>query len=720
MGRPNKKSRLIASHRTATGTFGCTGEKEPADDERSLQYGSDDESDMTRNSTNHDANLDRLLEEMGEKEFSAMVKSNKEAAYPNWYARAKGYDGGSRTSIWRKNKNRQLALKEVPMRGIDIYFTKATTTAHHQEAADAAEAPFLAGGMRVEEGTPPSPKTTKRIRRASSQIAEDIAAGAAAAAAVREHMMWCYGLIEEIVAKNSNFCRRILVQYITIQKCLACQIDGMRKVESAKIAAAGLPKGSGYCSSIKCILNWTKVFLETEMLPVSEQGKHRKRASLLNDEDVSSRIREWLLLTSKVYRTPDKLCRWINESLLVEITGYVGHNVSERTVRRWMNTVGYKYGIWKKGIFIDGHERADVVEYRKEFLFRMLSRFKFMQWWEGDDMQTALGQECASKTEIVWVSHDESIFYSNDDGGKGWGSEDHPDIHKKGNGRSIMVSDFICPCHGRLRLNGVPISAQIEPGKNHDGYWQATDILKQLEEKAIPAFDQMHPEARGLFVFDNSTNHGAYAADALVAVASKMNLGPGGKVPVMRSTSFFNELGVEIEQAMHEHNVPKGLKKILLEREMWIEKLPKHCGAKFAVGSNPECCAIHRLGAQPDFRAQKSILYEAIGKTRHICDFLPKFHCELAPIENFWGYAKKHTRSNCDYSIVALRKVVPLSLDAVPLPSIRKYFRRATHLMQAYSKGCTYKLAEYAHKKYKSHRRILDHQLDQILLEIAR
>jgi hypothetical protein len=130
-----------------------------------------------------------------------------------------------------------------------------------------------------------------------------------------------------------------------------------------------------------------------------------------------------------------------------------------------MNTIGYKYGMWKKGIFIDGHERADVVDYRKEFLFRMLSRFKFMQWWEGDDMQTALGQECASENEIVWVSHDESIFYSNDDGGKGWGSEDHPDIHKKGNGRSIMVSDFICPCHGRLHLDGVPISVIIEPEK---------------------------------------------------------------------------------------------------------------------------------------------------------------------------------------------------------------------------------------------------------------
>ena len=37
---------------------------------------------------------------------------------------------------------------------------------------------------------------------------------------------------------------------------------------------------------------------------------------------------------------------------------------------------------------------------------------------------------------------------------------------------------------------------------------------------------------------NSSTNHGVYAADALVDIASKMNLGPGGKVPVMRSTTL--------------------------------------------------------------------------------------------------------------------------------------------------------------------------------------
>lgn len=679
MGRPNKKARLIAEQRTATGTFGCKQTAVPVGVERSLQeHSSSDENDIGNNNPKHHDStaVDRLLEEMGQKGFAAMVEANRTAAYPKWYARAQGYDGRSRTSIWRKRRNERVTLEAVPMRGIDTYFTKRSTV-------DVSSSP---------------------IEKAKNHT--------------REHMMWCYSLIEGVLAKNSDFNRRMLVQYITIQKCLACRIDGMGKVESAKTAAAGLPQGRGYCS-MRCIMNWTKVFLETETLLVSEQGKHRKRASLLSDEDVSTRIHEWLLRTSKVHRTPNKLCQWINESLFVEITGFVGPTISERTVRRWMNTIGYKYGMWKKGIFIDGHERADVIEYRKEFLYRMLARFKYMKWWDGDNMEITLQKECASASEIVWVSHDESIFYSNDDGGKGWGSEDHPDIHKKGNGRSLMVSDFICPCHGRLRLDGGPICVTIEPGKNHDGYWQATDILKQLEEKAIPAFDQMHPGARGLFVFDNSTNHGAFAADALVAVASKMNLGPGGKVPVMRNTTFVNESGMEVEQTMHEDNVPKGLKKILLERNLWVEKLPKHCGAKFAVGMMPACCAIHRLGAQPDFRAQKSILYEAIGKTRHICDFLPKFHCELAPIENFWGYSKKYTRSNCDYSIVALRKTVPLSLDAVPVSSIRKYFRRATHLMQAYFKGCTYKLAEYAHKKYKSHRRILDHQLDEILLEIC-
>ena len=70
-----------------------------------------------------------------------------------------------------------------------------------------------------------------------------------------------------------------------------------------------------------------------------------------------------------------------------------------------------------------------------------------------------------------------------------------------------MVSDFICSCHGMLMLDGKPISEIIEPKKKHDGYWQAPDILKQFNEKAIPVFEAMHSGCCGLFMFDNSTNH---------------------------------------------------------------------------------------------------------------------------------------------------------------------------------------------------------------------
>ena len=685
MGRQSRRSRCVAvqNRRASSGKFARHQKDNP-------DHSSDDDDIHA----DQEDQLDILLRQMDHVEFQNLLGGAKEVDHPEWYARAGGYHGNSQSTLARKRRKMQGTLDAVPMRTIDSYFV--TPRHHHQQEHDN---PVPAAATTT--ASPPQ------------------CAVVSLKAAKHERMKTCYILINEILnGSNSSFSRRSMVQYLTIQKCLRHQIDGMGKVESAEHASSSIPGNAS--RTMRCIMNWTSVFLETGQLPHSNQGKHRKSKSLLSDEDISVRIREWLIAAPKGSRNPEKLTHWVNNALPLEVNGIGNTNISIRTVRNWMNTLGYKYGVWKKGVFIDGHEREDVVEYRHDFLKRMMLRFKFMRCWEGIDMDMALEQECSSETEIVWVSHDESIFYSNDDGGKGWGSDDHPDIHKKGNGRSIMVSDFICPCHGRLRLGGLPVSEIIEPGKNHDGYWQATDILKQLEEKAIPAFDEMHPGARGLFIFDNSTNHGAFAADALVAVASKMNLNSGGKVPLMRETTFVEaSSGAEITQAMiNGEGVPKGLKQVLLERGLWIEKLPKACKAKFAVDLNPECCALHRLGGQPDFKEQELILYEAIAKTRHICDFLPKFHCELAPIENFWGYAKRYTRANCDYSILALRKTVPLSLDQVPVSSIRKYFRRAAHVMQAYAEGYSYKLAQYAHKKYKSHRRIPEQCMDQIMIEI--
>ena len=120
------------------------------------------------------------------------------------------------------------------------------------------------------------------------------------------------------------------------------------------------------------------------------------------------------------------------------------------------------------------------------------------------------------------------------------------------------------------------------------------------------------------------------------------------------------------------------------------------------------------MSQQPDFLAQKGQLEETIVATGHQIVFYPKFHCELNYIENFWGAAKRHSRSHCDYSWKGLQRTVPLSLDSVSLPTIRRYARKAFRYMDAYRKGLKGKAAEFAVKKYRSHCRIPDSVLNSI------
>ena len=59
-----------------------------------------------------------------------------------------------------------------------------------------------------------------------------------------------------------------------------------------------------------------------------------------------------------------------------------------------------------------------------------------------------------------------------------------------------------------------------------------------------------------------------------------------------------------------------------------------------------------------DFKFQKMKVEELIlNKGRRVL-FIPKFHCEINPIEKVWCQAKKYTRANCDYTFVGLEKTI--------------------------------------------------------------
>ncbi|RGB42597.1 hypothetical protein C1646_750781 [Rhizophagus diaphanus] len=330
------------------------------------------------------------------------------------------------------------------------------------------------------------------------------------------------------------------------------------------------------------IRNLTKYWLLNNKLPESKIGKHQKIIRIIDDEDIAERCHTWIR-KQDFNTTPTLFKKFIDNELFPNIGITKEKSIALTTATRWLNVLGYSFQQYRRGIYYDGHERDDVLQYRKEFLEKMFEHEKYMSKYEGESMDRIHPNLPEGEKERILVVHDECIFYSND-GKRGlWTKDGEMPLRKKGNGRSIMVSEFLTEVDGRLRLQQtdiekhphVPEAARcyLKPGVNQDGYWTAEHLLEQIEYKAIPIFETLYPDCVAVFAFDNSSNHAAFSKDALVA--NRMNLNPGGKQPVMRNTYFGpnNQLQSMVFPTTHNdeklRGKPKGIKQILMERGKW-------------------------------------------------------------------------------------------------------------------------------------------------------
>ena len=113
------------------------------------------------------------------------------------------------------------------------------------------------------------------------------------------------------------------------------------------------------------------------------------------------------------------------------------------------------------------------------------------------------------------------------------------------------------------------------------------------------------------------------------------------------------------------------------------------------------------LSNHHDFATEKTKVEHFLENEGLKAIFLPKFHCELNPIERVWGQAKKYTRAYTNFTLVRLRTIIDPALDSVSTDLIRKYFRRVNEYERAYLEGKKGgKQLEQAVKVFKSHRRI--------------
>ena len=119
------------------------------------------------------------------------------------------------------------------------------------------------------------------------------------------------------------------------------------------------------------IIAWERSWLSSRHIEEGRKGCYAKTKSWLNDEGVQLAVREWLAGATEGELTGYRLARAVGKYLdsrraqqaLVECFGLEDNRIRARTARRWMKKMGFSYDEVKKGVYVDGHEREDVVRY---------------------------------------------------------------------------------------------------------------------------------------------------------------------------------------------------------------------------------------------------------------------------------------------------------------------------------------------------------------------
>jgi len=133
-----------------------------------------------------------------------------------------------------------------------------------------------------------------------------------------------------------------------------------------------------------------------------------------------------------------------------------------------------------------------------------------------------------------------------------------------------------------------------------------------------------------------------------------------------------------------------------------------------------ECCAFGALQACEDFNADTKRLTEIIHAAGHRVLYLPKYHCELNPIERYWAGMKKYIKARTDHTAATLRTLVEEALvnNVVPVESVRRFFNLAWRWCRAYEKNLSYIESEkevMAHRKQRIVHRGINERMDEIV-----
>ena len=146
-------------------------------------------------------------------------------------------------------------------------------------------------------------------------------------------------------------------------------------------------------------------------------------------------------------------------------------------MRRLLLSKGFVYSEHRKAIYYDGNERPDVVsDCQERFIPAMQAIRERLIRYEVGNISHALPATPGDSPRLVLVAHDEMTAQAHDGQRWSWLLNGESPLKKKGAGRGLHQSDFICSTVGWLS----EASITLECGKNHDGFWNGELFCKQV------------------------------------------------------------------------------------------------------------------------------------------------------------------------------------------------------------------------------------------------
>ena len=362
-------------------------------------------------------------------------------------------------------------------------------------------------------------------------------------------------------------------------------------------------------STVKEIRSWLQLVENSGKVPDCERQKRKSRPSFdaMHNVEFVAAARAKLDKLSKELGPSDrieaKFEEWVN--------GRLEKTRSSKSIRRFMRTkCDMEYVCDRKGAYTDGHDRPDVVKDREEFIKKWreleprMVKTKEIELAEGEALPSNVDEPCSidigtskdgkrivsvvqmpskdmsAGRYLVPVWQDEVTFHANDGRSKVWKRRGSFRLKKKNRGSAIMVSGFMCPCHGEWEQARLT----LEVGKHKDGYFNSEKFVAQVEKEVLEEFRRLHPQiddmdAQGVFVFDHSTGHQCFKPDALVA--THLNLKEGGSQPALRDGWVWVERnGKRVKEPfkmVNEDGIPKGARQVLKDRGLWRPGLRLVC-----------------------------------------------------------------------------------------------------------------------------------------------